>query len=443
MKIMWLENIYIFLKQEIWRIRGRELPRHHYFFLRLFRIFLLASRDFVRDKCQLRASALTFYSLFSVVPVMAMAFGIAKGFGFKKNLETLLTNKLQGQEEVLQWIMQFANAVLEDTKGGVVAGVGVFILFLAVIKLLEHIEKAFNDIWYVKKERSFTRKLSNYLSVMLICPLLLIVSSSLTVFITSQMAVISEKITLLGTISPMIFFLLKLSPYFVLWVLFSFVYIVLPNTGVSFRGGLLAGLITGTIFQVVQKAYIHFQIGVAQYNAIYGSFAALPLFLIWLQLSWIVVLYGAEISFAVDNEESYESEPDYLNVSPRFKKLLALRIVELCVKRFSKGEKPLEALNIANESGAPIRLVREVIFELVNAQILSEIKQNDNPKAYYQPAQSVENLTLKKVMDALDMQGDGKLFVIRDKELKKIAGRLESFDRLIEASPENIPLKDL
>jgi len=241
------KKVFNFLRLDVWRIRIRELPLGKYLLLRPLRIFILAFRGFAEDKCQLRASALTFYSLLAVVPVMAMAFGIAKGFGFEKNLETLLTNKIQGQEEVIQWIIKFANELLANTRGGVIAGVGVLILFWAVIKLLGNIENAFNDIWGMKKGRSFARKLSDYLSIMLICPILLIMSSSLTVFITSQMMLVTEKIALLGKISPFVFFFLNLLPYCVLWILFIFIYIFMPNTKVSFKGGLLAGVMEPNI----------------------------------------------------------------------------------------------------------------------------------------------------------------------------------------------------
>ena len=432
-----------FLKDEVWRIRIRELSGFKYFLLRPIRILLLASRGFAEDKCSLRASALTFYSFLSVVPVMAMVFGIAKGFGLEKNLETLLTEKLQGQEEVIQWIIQFANALLSNTKGGVIAGVGILILFWSVIKLLENVEKAFNDIWGVKRGRSFTQKMSNYLSVMLICPILLIMSSSLSVFITTRMSIIAGEVTLIRDLSPVISFFLNLFPYLVVWLLFTFIYIFMPNTQVSFKGGMLAGIISGSIFHIVQKIYIGFQIGVAKYNAIYGSFAALPLFLIWLQLSWLVVLFGAEISFASDNEEDYEFEPDCLKVSLRFKRVLALRIAELCIKNFCNGEKPLDTLSIAHELKAPVRLVREILYSLVDAKVLSIIRQNDEAKQYFQPAQDVEKLTIKKVIDLLEKQGESRIPSINDKELEKISRRLESIDRLIENSSENILLKDI
>jgi len=438
-----LEKIFNYLRNEIWRIRIREVPRKKYFLIRPLRIFLLALRGFNEDKGQLRASALTFYSVLSVVPVIALAFAVAKGFGLEKNLEILLTNELKGQEEVLQWVIRFANALLANTRGGVIAGFGVLTLLWAVINLLNSIETAFDDIWYVPKRRSFIRKLSNYFSLMLICPVLLVASSSLTVFISSQLDLITEKISLLGRISPFIFLLFNFSPYLFLWILFTFMYIVIPNTSVSLKGGLFAGIITGTIFQLLQKAYIHFQIGVAKYNAIYGSFAALPLLLIWLQLSWLVVLFGAEISFAFDNEEDYEFETDLKKISPYYKKLLALRIAEVCVKRFCKGEKPPDTLTLAHLLGAPIRLIREIISELVEARVLAIVRLDEEAKTYYQPAQDVEQLTIKRVLNLLERRGDGSVAMLKHQDFEKIANKLASLEDLANCSSENILLKNL
>jgi len=438
-----LKKLINFLKIEIWRIRLKSLPRHKYLLFRPLRIFLLALRGFNEDKCQLRASALTFYSLLSIVPVLAMAFGIAKGFGFEKMLETQLLEKLQGQEEIAQRVIVFSNSFLANTKGGVVAGIGVVLLFWTVIKVLGNIENSFNDIWGIKKARTFGRKLSDYLSIMLICPILLIMSSSVTVFFTSQITLIAERLSFFGPISGLIFFSLKLLPYGVIWFLFSFIYMFMPNTKVSFKGALLAGVTAGTIYQLVQWAYIFFQIGVSKYNAIYGSFAALPLFLVWLQISWLVVLFGAEVSFAADNEETYEFEKDCLDASLRFRRLLALRIVELCVKHFDQGKPPLSAVEISHILETPIRLVREILFDLVNAHVLSEVRQNGFSLEYYQPAQDIDRLTVKRVVDALDRRGTDHVAIVKDKELENIATRLDSIDRLVTGSSENILLKNL
>jgi len=305
-----------FFKTDIWRIRLRDLPRRKAFAIKQLRILFLTLHGFSYDKCPLRASALTFYSLLSIVPVAALAFGIAKGFGFAKRLETLLYEKLPGQEDVLTQVIAFANSLLENTKGGVIAGIGIAVLFWSLIKVLSHIESSFNAIWEIKKHRSIGRKISDYLSIALICPILVIMSSSVTVFITTQIKHITEKVALLGMFSPIIFFFLKLLPYGLIWILFTTIYIFMPNTRVNFSSGIIAGVFAGTLYQIVQWAYINFQVLVAKYNAIYGSFAALPLFLIWLQISWLIVLFGAEISFSYQNVHTHEFDPMARKITP-------------------------------------------------------------------------------------------------------------------------------
>ena len=438
-----LSRIIQFVKVDIWRIRLRNLPRSRSVLITQLRIILLALRGFYEDKCQLKASALTFYSLLAIVPVLAMAFGIAEGFRLRETLEEQLREKLAGQEEVLTRVIGFADSLLENTKTGMVAGIGILLLLWTVIKVLGNIERSFNDIWGVKKPRSFARKLSDYLSMMLICPILFIISSSVTVFIAGQIKLIIERITLLGAISPLIFASLKLLPYCVVWGLFTFIYIFMPNTRVNFRSGLLAGIAAGTIYQITQGVYIHFQVGVARYNAIYAGFAALPLFLIWLQLSWLIVLFGAEISFAHQNVDTYEFEPDCLRVSNRFKKLMALRITHLLLKNFCAGEKPWTATQISHTLEIPIRLVRQILFELTEARIVSETVGEGDRAVAYQPAQCPEKYTVEYVVDALDERGSNDIPVAESSELNKLSECLKKFGETVEKSPANIPLMDL
>lgn len=432
-----------FLKTDIWRIRSSDLPRRKSLLIEQLRIVLLSLRGFHEDKCQLRASALTFYSLLSIVPVAAMAFGIAKGFGFEKALENQLLEKLQGQEEVVTRIISFAHSLLETTRGGVIAGAGVAVLFWTVIKLLGNIENSFNYIWGIKRPRGLGRKFSDYLSVMIICPVLLIMSGSITVVIASQVKLVTQKIALLGVISPVIFLILKLLPYCVIWILFTFIYIFMPNTKVNLKSGILAGIVAGTIYQIVQWGYINLQIGVARYGAIYGSFAALPLFLVWLQVSWLIVLFGAEISFAHQNVETYEFEPDCLRASHSFKKLLALRIAQLCVKNFVKGEKPWTASQISQALDIPIRLVRQIIYELVDSGIISETKEEENKDVAYQPARDIEVFTVKNVIDMLEGRGTDNIPVAQSKELDRLSDSLKIFAEAVEKSPANMALKDI
>lgn len=432
-----------FCRVGVWRIRVKNVEGMKGVLIRQLRIVLLAIRGFTEDKCQLRASALTFFSLLSIVPVVAMAFGIAKGFGVEQLLEKQLYERLQGQEEVTAQIIQFANTFLENSKGGVIAGVGIVVLFWSVIKVLGNIESSFNDIWGIKKSRHLGRKFTDYLSIMLICPILLIMSSSLTVLIISQVKNILAKITILGPVAPFIMMGINLLPYAVIWVLFTFLYIFLPNTKVKFKSGLVGGIIAGSIYQIVQCGYITFQVGVSKYGAIYGSFAALPLFLVWLQISWLIVLLGAEVAFAEQNVETYEFEPDCLKVSHAFKRCLSVAIMQGCVKRFHEGLKPQSADEISHDMEIPIRLMNQILFELTEAGLLSEVKDNESVVSAYQPAMDIEDLSIMKVVAGLDVYGIESMPIVETSEFKAISKALIELREKIEGLPENVLLKNI
>jgi membrane protein len=437
------QKIINFITRDIWRIRISKIPRKKFFLIKNLRIAILALRGFNEDKCSLRSSALTFYTLLSIVPIFAMAFGIAKGFGFEKLLEQHILEKFPTQNDVIVNVINFANNMLENTKGGIVGGIGIIVLFWAVIKVLTNIEKSFNDIWGVKKMRSIGRRLSDYLSIMLICPIFLIVSSGLTVFVKSQAVMITERISLIGAISPSIYFLLEFLPYTVMWAVFIFIYIFIPNTKVNWKSAIIAGILAGTVYQVVQLLYVNFQIGVGKYNAIYGSFAALPLFLIWLHLSWRIVLFGAEVSFAHQNVDTYEFEPDCLNVSHSFRKLITLRVVNLLVKNFAKGKKPLSAADISHELEIPVRLLRDILSELLKAEIASEVKTEDDKVVAYNPGCDINLVTINYVLHKLDETGSADIPVLQTEELSKISNSLKAFGGLVEKSPDNLLLKDI
>ncbi|HRZ39667.1 MAG TPA: YihY/virulence factor BrkB family protein [Candidatus Omnitrophota bacterium] len=439
-----LSKILNFLDEGIWRINSRHLPKRKSLLLRQLRIFVLSKRGFDEDKCALQASALTYYTLMSIVPIVAMAFGIAKGFGFENVLEKILYEKMAGQEEVVGRIVTFSRTFLENTKGGLIAGIGVALLFWTVIKVLGNIEKAFNEIWGIKKPRSFGRKFSDYLSIMLICPILLIMSSSMTVLITSQVNLIMEKIAILGVLAPLVNFSLKFLPFLFLWLLFTFIYIFMPNTKVQFKSAFLGGIIAGTLYQVIQFLYFSAQIMVAKYGAIYGSFAALPLFLMWLQISWLVVLFGAEVAFAEQNVETYEFEQDCLKASHYFKRLMALRITHLCVSNFVKAKAPYTASQISHQLEVPIRLVRELLFQLTQAGVLVEVAFNNNAgEVSYQPARDIESLTVQNVISILNHQGIEDIPVEESEALKKIKDSLRAFEEQLGRSSYNVPLKSI
>jgi len=440
---MIFSKILHFLSTEIWQINLKTLPRMKSFFIKQLRIVVLAVRGFDEDKCRLRASALTFFSLLSFAPIIALAFGIAQGFGFEKLLERQLYEKFPGQDKVLGQMVGFAHAMLENTKGGMIAGIGLIILLWTVIKMLGHIERSFNEVWEISEGRSIGRKFSDYLSIILIAPVLVIVSSSMTVFIKTQIEVIAQRVTVIGLISPIIFSAFTLLPYIMIWTLFTFIYIIVPNTKVNFSSGFLAGIVAGTVFQISQLLYISFQVGVAKYNAIYGSFAALPLFLMWLQFSWLIVLFGAEISFAHQNVDTYEFETDFKRISFGYKKLLALLIVHLIVKKFTAGQKPLNAAEISHKLEIPVRLVRQILHELVQSSMLSETRTEDEKTFSFQPACDISDLTIKRIIDAIENYGTNRLPVAQTQEFAVLSESLQAFEKVIAQSPENRYLKDI
>jgi len=316
------------------------------------------------------------------------------------------------------------------------------ILFWSVMKVLGNIEHSFNEIWGVTKARSIGRKFSDYFSLILLCPVLLAFAGSTTVMVSSHARLLLEKITFLKSLGPVLLLPLKLLPYCTLWVTFTFIFVFMPNTKVKLKSGLVAGVVSGTLFQILQWAYINLQIGVAKYSAVYGSFAALPLFLIWLQMSWLILLFGAEIAFAVQNVHTYEFESDCLSISHSHKMLLSLLVARLIVQRFCKGESAHDAPDISRVLEIPIRLVRQILHELVESNILSEIRKREEDKeTLYQPARDVETLTIKQVIDTLEKRGNSNIPVVDSEDLKKLTDTLAAFSEILENAPENITLK--
>ncbi len=432
-----------FLRGDIWRIRARTLPPRKFFLVRLARIILLAARGFHVNKCGLRASALTFFTLLSIVPAFAMLFGIAKGFTLDKILEERVHDWLGNQPEVADRIIGFSRSLLQNARGGLMASVGLLILIWTVVKVLGHIEKSFNEIWGIKQHRTLIRRFTDYLALLILCPAFIIISGGAVVLINSKVEALLAAISFLGWLAPFVVPLLGLLPICVGWALFTFIYMYMPNTRVSLRSALVAGVVAGTLYQLAQWGYFNFQVGVTKYSTIYGSFAVLPLFLVWLQVTWLVVLFGCELAFAHQNVETYEFEPDCLAASPAFKRLVDLRITQLLVRNFDEGRPPCVARQVSHEIGAPIRLVNESLFDLVQAGVLSETPVDGGADVGYQPARSICSLTLAQVCEALDHRGTADIPLLESDQLQKIAGSLETFRQAVRQSPGNMLIKDV
>jgi len=441
--VSFFRKIFTFITSDVWNIRLADLARVPSFFLKQIRIMLLAFYGLKKDKCPLKASALTYYSLLSIVPILAIGFGIAKGFGFEAILREQLLEKFAAHEAILTKIMDSAQILLKNTEGSTVAVIGIILLLWIVLQMLTNIEKTFNDIWHVKKVRSLGRKFSDYLSILLVGPVFVTFSVSLTVIISTSLSNSGQSGVIQQMLTPVLTILLHLLPYLVIWIFFTFLFMVIPNTRVNFRSGLIAGIIAGTIYQLVQWGYIEFQIGVAKYNAIYGSFAAIPLFFVWLQISWLVVLFGVEVAYAHQNVEAYEFATDCSHVSYRYQQLLTLRILHLLVSVILKGEQPLTAKEISIQLEIPIRLVNRILSRLAEAGLCSETVARNGKEPAWLPAGDVNQFTLRYVMTSLDTLGVNDIHVLKDEKLDRLSRTLLAFDRYLEKAPENTLLKDL
>lgn len=438
-----LKKVIDFIKHDIWRIPLRNMPKYRILLIKQLRVVLLAFRGYDEDKVSIRSSALTFYSMLSVVPVVAMILGISIMVGIDKNLIKYLNEQFAGQQEVLDWIIKFAHSFLENTKGGLIAGIGAIVLIWSVMNVFSNIESSFNAIWQVRKGRNWFRKFSDYISMLIISPILLVSSSSATVFISTYLERLASDVAIVGMVSPVLFFFVKLIPYVLVWLLLTMVFMVMPNTKVNFKSAFIAGIISGTAFVFIQWVYIHFQVGVSKYNAIYGSFAALPLFLIWLQTSWLIVLFGAEISFAVQNVEKYEFEPDTHNLSPYSWRVLTLMVAHLLIKNFASAEKAMTAEEISKRLEIPVRSVRDILYKLVDSNILSEVNTKFEKEKAYQPAIDTNILTMSYVLNAIDHSGTDKILAIASTEKDHIIKLLNDFDIAIQNSKGTMLLKDI
>ena len=441
-----LSQIIRFIDIGIWEIRLKELHPIKAFFVKYLRIMLLAAQGFFRDHCQKTASVLTYYSLLNVVPVVAVAFAISKGFGLEKMIEKQIlqmAEKANWQADITSQILAFSHNLLDQAKGGLIAGVGVVLLLWTVISILGKIEESLNDIWEVKKSRTLVRKFSDYIAMMVFAPVLMIIASSATVLVASQVKVIVQKIAFLGVFSSVIFFLLNLLPYVSIWILLTMLYLVMPNTRIPLRSAIVGGIFAGTITQVVQWLYIKFQIGAASYGAIYGSFAALPLFLGMLQMSWMIVLFGAEISHANGHYETFGFQPDYSRASFFSKRLLTLKIFHLVTKKFSQGEKALNAIQIAELLEIPVRFVRQLLQELIDVGLVVEITNGTKNQVAFQPGRTIENLTIKEVLDAYERRGFPYDTVSRSDQEEDLSGYLRNLSEVVEKAPGNVIIKEI
>ena len=377
------------------------------FLLKIVAFVVVSVDRFIKDASAISASALTFYSTLSFIPVVALILAIARGFGAARALEDWLKEQTYTNPEVMEWVMQVAGKALDNTtQSGVITGIGIVLLIWSVVKMLSSTELAMNRIWGVKKGRSLVKKFTDYMSILFIAPILVVLISSMNVFMMSSLQAYAMDEGILSYASAALKAILTILPYVLVWFLFVFLYMFMPTTPVRFKYALVAGIIAGTIFQVVQWFYIRFQVGVSSYNAIYGGLAALPLLLVWLQLSWSIVLWGTELCYIMRNRHFLYR--DVMNADNRWvdNVEVSIRVLKFISEEYTKGHGGPELAAICKKLRMSSSKVRVVLQELIEQKILVEVKEDDDVS--YFPAADFHHLALSDIITRLSHINENK-----------------------------------
>ena len=436
--IAFFKRIYSFIRYDIWMITDHELSKSRRFTYRIIKTLILAVRGFINDDLNTRASALTYSILFAIVPLFALIIAIAKGFGVEKLIENSLHGTYIAQINMVPTVMGFVERYLDSTQGGLFIGIGIAILFWSVMNFFMQVESSFNDIWQVNKSRSPIRQFSTYFSTILIIPLLIVFSSGFSIFVSTQLS----QSYIYQVLSPVLRLGVKFIPFFINWIMFTIMYLVIPNTRVRFINALIAGIIAGTAFQVFQMLYINGQVYLSRYNVVYGSFAAIPLLFLWLQISCLIVLLGAEISYASQNLKNYDYEVDTKNISNRYKNFLTLFITYVVVKQFENQKPSLSAEHICHDFKIPIRLVNQILIRLVDVSILIEVFNENSQSKTYLPAFDINKLTVNLLFSKLDTKGSELFLTDKNDLLNSFWQKTLDMKQRTEECREHILIKD-
>ncbi len=422
----------------------RERHGMVWYFRRNLNILIESLPTFTASEGQLRASALTYYTLFAIVPVFALLFGVAKGFELDEWLKRELSTRLSEHREILNWIYNFADTTLREAKGGLVAGIGALILCWSVVKMIGNIESAFNRVWKVKKSRTIFRKFTDYLSFLVIAPVLLLAASSATVLVSKVLRELSEKNVFFSYSRPLIEFGIQCVPYLLAWILFTFIYIFLPNTRVKFNAALFGGVIAGSIYQILQTGYIFVQMALSRYNVIYGSFSALPLFLIWMYLNWLIMLFGVTLSYLYQKFD-YESKCQRdKERSEADKRVIALMLTAEIAGDFAGGKIPPTVLELTGRLRISVTLANEILSRLVQNRVLNTVTPGEYETPGYLPAIPLAELTVLAVLERYDDLTEECSIPLSHSVLAGNASRaIANLKKAIHKSEGNVPVTEL
>lgn len=386
-----------FLRHDLWHVQRHNTTALAYCCCSLLKKLLLAVEFFTTRRVIDMAAALTYSTLLALVPILAVVFGVARGFGYNKYIEVWFRELLGSQPQAADAIINFVNSYLVHTKSGVLLGVGLVLMLYTVLMLTLNVEKTFNTIWQVKHRRSLYRAVTDYLAMLLLVPVVIVLVSGLSIA---------------GA---------RLLPYVLMVVVFMGMYMCVPNTKVKLRAVIVPGILAGVGMQALQLFYIHAQVLLSSYNAIYGSFAALPLFMLWVQLSWTICLFGVQLCYTNQNMDELSFRLQVADISPRYRRLLAIILMSRVCQQFADGKRPYTALDLRRLTNIPIRITQDLLYMLVRAGLLSENSADGkDQESTYQPAMTLQKLTVGAMVERLDSMGGWHLDINLHEQLAQV-----------------------
>jgi membrane protein len=435
-----IKSAYRYVTEGIWKMDESEYEtRFMRWFSEQLKVFLFTISSFGRNQLVVRSAGLTYYTLMAIVPLAAVVFGVAKGFGFEDRIIAGLYEVLPRYRPMIDQVTNFAHNMIAQTKGGVIATVGFLVLFWSVIQVFMNVEDSFNYIWEVRRNRGIARKISDYIAILILAPIVLVFFS----WTGDQVELTLDGLVRGTFLMPLLEFLSRFIPFVSAWLVFTLIYVVMPNTKVHFMAALKAGVLAGTLFVAVQLFYSYGQGALSRYNEVYGTFAALPLFLIWLNICWMIIMFGAELTFGYQNVKNYQYERAAENVSYDYRRKILLLVMHRIAYAFTKGEKEMDSDQMAGELNVPVRIIRDALFELERSGLILSVEDEKNKTVRYFPARDVTDLRVYDVIAAVDAHGLATLDMKERDELRSVNRVMERLDHLIRTSADNVRLGDI
>lgn len=410
--------------------------------VKVLKVINLSVRSFLDRDLQTQACALTYRTVLAIVPALAMLFAIARGFGFQNLLQSELFKYFPAQRHALEGALSYVENYLAQASQGVFIGIGLIVLLWTLISLMSSVEDSFNHVWGVTTTRSLQRKVTDYTALFLLLPVLMVCSAGISIFMSDAVQRVFEG----NALSPVMQRLLSFMPIVISWLVFTAAYYLVPNTRVRFLSALFAGILCGTMFHAVQWLFVTGQVYVSKYNAIYGSFAFLPLMLIWMQLSWLITLSGVVLTYSWQNFDSFAHREQVEGISQNYTRHLAIAVTALATHRFKHREPALTRNQLILDYEIPLVLADNLLKRLQQAGLLIAVGtgiDNEGGDIAYQPACDPDDITVNMVTNALMDMGESQFIIKADKSFARIYDRIDDQQLAQQTSAQDVPLLDL